>query len=112
MTDLRALMPCPFCGNQPILKHGNHQNSDKNWWQVHCNKGAHNVATARCGNEANAIHAWNTRSSAELKEAREVIEFYALGEGWECPPGKGCGAQICVQTDKGNRARLFLQEGK
>lgn len=64
MSDL---LPCPFCGEAPILDHATLVRDTYHW--VRCGNQQCSVIPSgmQCLREASAIEAWNTRAPIQTK---------------------------------------------
>lgn len=87
-----TLLPCPFCGSEQIAIV-----PQAEWWAIICK--ACGSGSGTCDTEAEAITAWNTRTSAEAASAArvealvEALRWYAdtFCEGFGECVGDTCG---------------------
>lgn len=68
---MSELKPCPFCGTIPESG-----SFDDETYSIRCsnNQCAGSPSTCECATAAEAIAAWNTRSTPDLAQVREKLE--------------------------------------
>ena len=62
----QTLKPCPFCGNEDVLEHG-----DSDFWWIGCGQ-CH--AEGPTGKLDDAIAAWNHRTDPQREALRSALE--------------------------------------